>query len=540
MKLLNKLTMISALCGIAVTLSAGPNLLTNGSFENGLTDWKVNKPGDPQAEATVVQDGAADGKQSLNIQFTGQRRSNVYLTVWRSVKLQPLTTYRFSFKAKLQNAKPFWAGLEYKPMVTIKSGTADWQEYSFEFSTENKENFHIRFLIEDQAENIWLDDVRLEKVLNLASAAKLSESILVFGAKPDGSADAAPAFRQAIEAGVREILLPEGTFAVSELVLPDSVSVKGIGDGSRLVPLAEEQKFVLKGGSNSSFANFSIDAKNQKTHGLYFLRARNIAIDRVAVQDSKAFGINFDHVDKSKIENCTITNTHTGIMQTYCSDVRTMQNTVLGSTRHGIQFWSQDNWKPEARTRNLWFCNNYVKNAPSGDGGIWGVGVIGVVMSGNIIEGAKDVGLDLEWCENAVISGNVTSDTAYGGISLFFSCKNVTISGNTVYNNRVYDKDPEDYWVRAGIWLTYPNVKTFKDDTGHENITIAGNTVINAPGKRRAVWIGCGRNILIQGNNLVQGTVYHGGKHGDLKVPVLPYDGQKNYFIDSDEKISVR
>mgnify|MGYP000854259237 FL=1 len=91
--------LLIALCGLSGALRADSNLLTNGSFEDGLKDWRVDKPGKPGAEAVVV-DEAVEGKQALKLQFTGKRRSNVYLTVWRSVKLQPLTRYRFSFRAK--------------------------------------------------------------------------------------------------------------------------------------------------------------------------------------------------------------------------------------------------------------------------------------------------------------------------------------------------------------------------------------------------------------------------------------------------------
>ena len=126
--------LLIALCGLSGALRADSNLLTNGSFEDGLKDWRVDKPGKPVAEAVVV-DEAAEGKQALKLQFTGKRRSNVYLTVWRSVKLQPLTRYRFSFRAKTPDSGSFWAGVEYKPMVTVKGNQPDWKEYSFEFSS---------------------------------------------------------------------------------------------------------------------------------------------------------------------------------------------------------------------------------------------------------------------------------------------------------------------------------------------------------------------------------------------------------------------
>ena len=482
--------LLIALCGLSGALRADSNLLTNGSFEDGLKDWRVDKPGKPVAEAVVV-DEAAEGKQALKLQFTGKRRSNVYLTVWRSVKLQPLTRYRFSFRAKTPDSGSFWAGVEYKPMVTVKGNQPDWKEYSFEFSSGEKNSAHLRFLVDSQADSILIDDVRLEKAPS-APTAEMTASLLAFGARPDGSEDAAPAFRKAVEAGAKTILIPAGTFAVGELALPDSVSLRGVGEESRLIPFGEKPKFVIRGGSNAMFSDFSVDLGGKKVQALFFLRARNVTVSRVFIRNSTAFGINFDHVDNALIENCVIRDTHTGIMQTYCSNVRTMRNTVTGSIKHGIQFWSQDHWRPEARTRNLWFCDNYVKNSPTGD----------------------------------------------GGISLFFSCRNVTITGNTVVNNRVYDKEPGGYWVRAGIWLTYPNTGTFKNDTGHENITIAGNTIVNGPGPRRPIWVGSGRNILIRNNNIDRGMIYHGGKHGAADAPINAYDSRKDYRIDASGAIT--
>lgn len=53
--------LLIALCGLSGALRADSNLLTNGSFEDGLKDWRVDKPGKPVAEAVVV-DEAAEGK----------------------------------------------------------------------------------------------------------------------------------------------------------------------------------------------------------------------------------------------------------------------------------------------------------------------------------------------------------------------------------------------------------------------------------------------------------------------------------------------
>ena len=173
--------LLIALCGLSGALRADSNLLTNGSFEEGLKDWRVDKPGKPVAEAVVV-DEAVEGKQALKLQFTGKRRSNVYLTVWRSVKLQPLTRYRFSFRAKTPDSGSFWAGVEYKPMVTVKGNQPDWKEYSFEFSSGEKNSAHLRFLVDSQADSILIDDVRLEKAPS-APTAEMTASLLAFGAR---------------------------------------------------------------------------------------------------------------------------------------------------------------------------------------------------------------------------------------------------------------------------------------------------------------------------------------------------------------------
>ena len=349
-----------SLCNFS--LSATMNLMENGSFEQGLKGWRIDKIGNPDAEAVLVKDMASDGKQSLNITFKGNRKSNVYITVWKSLKLQPLTKYRLRFQAKAQNSRSFWAGIEYQPLVRSKGGTADWQEYLFEFTTKSNSQVHFRFLVEEQAENIWLDNVVLEKVVKNSSSSPVEQSILAFGAKPDGSSDSTAAFQKAVEAGVSRIFIPEGVFAVKELVLPDNISITGCGENSCLIPFSEDQKFVIRGGNNARFSDFAVDCRGRKTQGLFFFRTGNVMIERVFVSNSGTFGINLDHVVDAVIRDCVIRATHTGIMQTYCSNLRTVRNTVLDSTKHGIQFWSQDHWRPQFRTRNLWFCDNFVKN----------------------------------------------------------------------------------------------------------------------------------------------------------------------------------
>jgi len=91
--------------------------------------------------------------------------------------------------------------------------------------------------------------------------------------------------------------------------------------------------------------------------------------------------------------------------------------------------------------------------------------IVRQLMTGNIIDGATDVGLDLEWCEDSVITGN--------------------------------------------------NRETYKGDRGHRDVTIVGNTIdCLDDGPRRAMWIGSeSDHITIPDNTIRGGEVKYGGQH---------------------------
>jgi len=74
---------------------------------------------------------------------------------------------------------------------------------------------------------------------------------------------------------------------------------------------------------------------------------------------------------------------------------------------------------------------------------IWGTGAKRVVMNGNIADGAADVALDLEWCDDSVITGNTVRNFRNAGISLFYSCERIAITGNTVLNDWVPAKEEQ-------------------------------------------------------------------------------------------------
>jgi len=164
-----------------------------------------------------------------------------------------------------------------------------------------------------------------------------------------------------------------------------------------------------------------------------------------------------------------------------------------------MQFWG--NWNFEQKdVSDLVFSGNVVRNA--GGGGIWGTGGVRVVMTGNTVDGAGDICLDYEWCDDSSITGNTVRNGTNAGISLFYGCANVTISGNNVVVTE--GKDGE----RHGIWLTDPDRPKFPKDLGHRVIAITGNTVRVEGPKRHGVYIGLdSHDVTLSGNVLSNADV---------------------------------
>ena len=246
--------------------------------------------------------------------------------------------------------------------------------------------------------------------------------------------------------------------------------------------------------------------------------SHDIILDGIRVENYKNTGICTDHAADVRILNSHFEKLNVAILFQFSSRVQVSGNRVIEIGRHGIQFWG--NWKFENQgSEDFIFTDNYVKNG--GGGAIWGCGTKRVIMAGNIVDGAGDVGSIWNACADATITGNTVRNCENAGISLFFSCRRVSITGNTVINDRKIS-DPKAAWfVRSGIWLTDPNKATFKKDDGHRDVTIMGNTIYCAEGRRRAIWIGTGsENITLADNTLNGGECkgFEGNNENPLKV----------------------
>ena len=352
------------------------------------------------------------------------------------------------------------------------------------------------------------------------------------------------ALKKMLNSGAGMVNLPAGTYELGPepIEIPANVSLRGAGRATILKPVkGTGVLFNLKSGSQ--IRDLAIDGKGVKKgrvqQGMIVLRRANgCLIDSIYVTNCDRASILADHANDLVIQNCDFRDVGMGIHLVFSNRVKVLGNSVVNARLHAIQFWGSigsGRGKEHERigSKDLIFANNYVKNG--GGGAIWGAGGRWIIMTGNIIDGVRDVGLDPEFCEDVVISGNVTRNCYNAGISLFFTCKRVTITGNTIYNNampndkqkaaihtmlqrKLTEKEKRLTWfVRSGIWLVPPNREKMATDTGHEDITIVGNTIYtvgddNIP--RRDIWIGAeSKNVRIESNTLSGHGVYYGGHH---------------------------
>ncbi|MFA5205311.1 MAG: right-handed parallel beta-helix repeat-containing protein [Lentisphaeria bacterium] len=359
----------------------------------------------------------------------------------------------------------------------------------------------------------------------LAAGAVMADGLNVaaYGAKGDGKTDDTPAFRQAFLAAgtaARCVTVPPGTYLLGPqpLELPPNVTLRGAG-ATTVLRAAPCTTTLLTLKDGCALADLAFDGRQAKPGeandpGLIMIQgAKAIRLDRLRFDHVDRDCVFLDHAGNVTIADCDFAMVGLAINTVFSHHLRITGNRITDARVHGIEIWGMYNWELQD-TSDIMITGNYVKNG--GAGAIWASGGRDLVLANNVINGATDVGLDLEWCENAVITGNSVRRCKNGGISLFFACRNIAITGNAVTNDYpISEADAkEGWWVRSGIWLTYPNRGEFKGDHGHRDITIVGNTITCAPGQRRAIWIGGeSQNVVINANAINGGGVWYGGEH---------------------------
>jgi uncharacterized protein (TIGR03437 family) len=152
--------------------SDGPNLLTNGGFENGLSGWRLYVDDDGQAAAGLSLDTSAMAEGNASVLVNVASSGNV---VWH-VELEqgdlPLTagaTYRLRFWARADSPRTITVFSQSTGPNYVSYGldehaslTTTWQPFTMSFIAPDTVNdARIEFWVGDQGGRVWIDQVQL-------------------------------------------------------------------------------------------------------------------------------------------------------------------------------------------------------------------------------------------------------------------------------------------------------------------------------------------------------------------------------------------
>jgi hypothetical protein len=178
------MSMLYKIASVIVLLSSSfacgqVNLLTNPGFEHKLQGWQTSISHDAKVIFDLVTQDNNPKNHVLMVTNQSPRTPHVFGRIIQEFKVTPSTRYRMGFRIKAQNASGmiFGGGKDWKVRRDVPSGTYDWQDVSFIYTTgpdENKFMFHVIF--EGISEKIWLDDFIFQDMalVDAASSVKIN------------------------------------------------------------------------------------------------------------------------------------------------------------------------------------------------------------------------------------------------------------------------------------------------------------------------------------------------------------------------------
>jgi hypothetical protein len=334
----------------------------------------------------------------------------------------------------------------------------------------------------------------------------------------------------ALASGVTHVILAPGRHEAGPepLVVPDGSRISGSGAATLVAREGTEALVVM--GNRTALSDLAIDGSMAVPgfvqDGLVVVPAgtEDVGIRGLRVTGCPRVCVLTDNARRVTVEGCVFEDVFGGVHLQFSNECRVVRNRITRARHHGVQIWGNWNWE-ERRSSDILVRGNIVTDVGlfegeeterdrNGGGAIWAAGVERLRYEGNLVDGATDVGLDMEWCADGQITGNVSKRAKNGCISLFFSCSDIRIEGNVIENHWPQEPGPpEGFWTRAGVWLTPPNTADFPDDRGHSRIQISGNVIRCEPGPlRRAVWLPAGAmtDVTVEGNAITGGGLWVG------------------------------
>jgi len=330
---------------------------------------------------------------------------------------------------------------------------------------------------------------------NLRGSLGATEAKLSAGSTRDQSRAFARMIENAAASG-EPVVLPPGTFTISNIALPPRIVITGTPGATRLIYGGGGHLLLGEDAEHIELSGLVLDGGNRRlgddAWGLgAFRRVRHLVVDNCRIVGSGGNGLSLEAVG-GRVERSSISGAaEAGIYAVESRGLAITGNTVSDCGSGGILV---HRWQP-GEDRTLVTGNRVERiGARHGGTGQWGNGINGfradgLIIANNSVADCAFSAIRANSCGNLQISGNTCLRSGETGLYAEFSFEGAVINGNVVRNLSTtgpYPADPPGFGV--GI--------TVEADTA-----LTGNVVENAP--LYGIKLGWGpflRNVTATGN----------------------------------------
>ena len=282
-------------------------------------------------------------------------------------------------------------------------------------------------------------------------------SVKDFGAIGDGTTDDTTAIQAALNAST-SVYFPNGSYLISASITLNA-GQKLSGDNATIKWNATTLNYAFTGVTVndivvSGLTFSSTIANTAVSFGIFLQNAFRVKVSNcntnlvgllwtTSTSYASYAGVTLANSSSDiLVENCTLYGAGAAVTASYGIFIQysyrfAITNCSVQNYGQGITFWGGDA-DPGANgaLANARLCyegsitNCAVYNV--GGGGIWGSMGQNITISGNSINTAGDVGIDLEGCFDCTASGNTVAECVNGGLTHFFYNRNIVYAGNSV------------------------------------------------------------------------------------------------------------
>ena len=327
-----------------------------------------------------------------------------------------------------------------------------------------------------------------------------SINALEFGFKPDSFDDQSRAFSDILFRAAEtneEVMLPPGTYVLSNLKLPKRIRIRGVSGASRIIYGGDGHLFSAEDCELFELDSVTFDGANRK------------------IGDHAAALIEVRRTARVHISNCEVIGSAKHALMLEACGGRVENSSFSGAGEAGIY---------AVQSANLSITGNHV--ADCANGGIWvhrwEEGPDGTMISGNRVERIKSGyggtgqygnGINAFRARNVQAVNNHISDCAFSAIR-FNSSGNALISGNTCLNSGetgIYSEFQFEGAVISGNVVdgATNGISVVNFNEGGRLASVSGNIVrnMNTEGPYPEEVLGFGNGIVVEADTSVSGNV---------------------------------